>query len=94
MVDAASEQARVEARLGAYRRPLLESASPEPEAFGDESAWQIQVGRFQLLLAPGEERWFVHDDLHSTWEDTGVRPGEGVFVEVNGRLGLQAAPHR
>ncbi len=93
MVEATSEQRHVEARLGDYRRALTQSASPSPEMFGDDTSWQIRVGRFQLLLAPGDQRWFVHDDLHSTWEDTGVRAGEGVFVEVNGRLGLQTTAH-
>lgn len=85
-------QAEVEAQLDQRWSQVQSGAMTEEEAFGDAENWMIQLENRELLLHPGDKRWFWYDRIHGEWEDSGFGVGEAIFVVIGGVAGAKRVP--
>jgi len=82
-------QAELEARLLYLHQQGFSDEKTVEEVFGPLEDWILQIGDRSLLLEPLNQAWLVRDDLHQTWEPTGVAVGEGNFFVKGDRLAVR-----
>jgi hypothetical protein len=74
----------LERRYAAWWRAGAEAAQA-----GTAGDWALELDGDRLVLSPVAQRWFFFDAAHDEWLDTGIVPGEAVFVSIAGVLGAK-----
>jgi hypothetical protein len=79
-------QREIERRFVAWRR-----AGADAERSGTVGDWLLELDRERLVLNPVRQRWYALDAIHDEWVDTGMVPGEAIFVALDGVVGAHRA---
>ncbi|MBN1371160.1 MAG: FHA domain-containing protein [Anaerolineaceae bacterium] len=87
MEEFSQKQRLLEKRLQSIWSAGVSGSAIVRDRFGPLETWQISLGNHQLLLHPVHQMWYYFDQLHQTWEPSGLKPGMGHFVLANGKLG-------
>ncbi len=58
---------------------------------GDSLAAVLELDGDGLVLDPVAQQWLYFDAAHGEWRDSGIVPGEAVFVSLGGILGVKRA---
>ncbi len=59
---------------------------------GPAEELMVTLGKHTILLNPFYERWLYYDYIHDTWEDMGLKMGEGLIVGYENTLGFKKLP--
>ncbi len=89
MEDQEQEQLLIEKRLENIWVKGVPDSAIVRELFGPTETWQMSLGNYLLLLHPVKQEWYFFDQLHQTWQASGLTPGMGHFVLVDGHLGAK-----
>lgn len=82
-------QAALEARA-AVRRARVDRGELTPESgMGSMQEWRLDLGGYQLYLAPLTGEWLYLDPAHEAIEPTGYRSGDVTFGVLDGMLGVR-----
>ena len=59
---------------------------------GPTEELMVTLGKHTIMLNPFYERWLYYDYIHDTWEDMGLKMGEGLIVGYEDTLGFKKLP--
>ncbi len=62
-------------------RWLAEGA--DPRRSGTAGDWTLSLEGDLVVLNPLQQRWLAYDGIHGGWVDSGIGPGEAIFVPTS-----------
>ncbi len=82
-----------QADLEARAQQIMQS-NPDPNAlvsriFGPLDDWVMELGPYKLMLIPWTQMWWQYDQVHKSWEPTGLKAGTFRFVLVGEEIEVQ-----